>query len=134
MNVKDFRTGNVIEYFVDTDNLGWQTTTIDWQDLKRLEEQPLSFSKEHRYVRVTEELLLAFGFEFYKVLSHYRLIIDDVWYQIKINEKGEFIFSFTNLNYDETMYMPPKKIEFAHRLQNLMFELSNIELTLNNAV
>ena len=73
--------------------------------------------------------LYDLGFEFYEVLSHYRIVINDVWYQIKITEKGDFIFSFTNLNYDEVNHMPPKRISFVDELQNLFFFLSGSELT-----
>lgn len=40
MEAKELRIGNYLEYFIETDNLGWQPTKIDWQDLKRLSEQP----------------------------------------------------------------------------------------------
>ena len=49
--------------------------------------------------------------------------------KIKITEKGDFIFSFTNLNYDEVNHMPPKRISFVDELQNLFFFLSGSELT-----
>lgn len=78
-------------------------------------------------IPLIEEWLLKFGFEFYKPLSHYRLVYNDVWYQIN-HKDGVFMFSFVNLNYFESNYMPPKQIEYVHKLQNLFYELENKEL------
>jgi hypothetical protein len=80
-------------------------------------------------IELSIKWLFDLGFEFYEVLSHYRIVINDVWYQIKMTETEGFIFSFTNLNYDEVNHMPPKKISFVDELQNLFFFLSDFELT-----
>ena len=41
----ELRVGNTIEYFIETDNLGWQKTTVDWQDIKWCSEQNESFNE-----------------------------------------------------------------------------------------
>lgn len=80
-------------------------------------------------IELKEEYILKLGFEWYKPLSHYRKVIDDVWYQIRYDKDfNRFYFSFCNLNFDERVSMPPIKIRSVHHLQNLFFELSNIEL------
>ena len=81
-------------------------------------------------ISLTKEWLLRLGFEWYELLRHYRIVINDVWYQIKIDKDSGFIFSFINLNWDESQQMPPKIIKYVHKLQNLFFELSGKELIL----
>jgi len=82
-------------------------------------------------VELSEEILLKCPqFEFYERLKHYRFVLDDVWYQIKVYKDGLY-FSFTNLNYDEKNHMPPKKLKHLHRFQNLFAELTDVELEIN---
>lgn len=78
-------------------------------------------------IELTEQIILDLGFEYYKPLSHYRFVIDDVWFQIYNNEFG-FSFTFVNLNSDESKEMPRKIVRYIHELQNLMFALSKHEL------
>ena len=78
-------------------------------------------------IELTDQLILDLGFEFYKPLGHYRFVIEDVWYQIYKTEFG-FMFTFVNLNQDETKEMPRRRVRFIHELQNLMFALSKYEL------
>jgi hypothetical protein len=78
-------------------------------------------------IELTEQLILDLGFEFYKTLGHYRIVIDDVWFQIYKTNFG-FKFTFVNLNEDETKEMPRRTVTYIHELQNLMFVLSNQEL------
>jgi hypothetical protein len=121
MEATEFRIGNIIEYWIDTDNLGWQICRLDHQDLKRLSEQPDSFKHEHRFVELTEEILLKCGFD-------------------KLNNK----FMFDNLrwhiekpcNYDGFLFCEgfkvlTEKIKYLHQLQNLYFALTNEELEIN---
>jgi hypothetical protein len=86
---------------------------VDWDDVN--------------YLPLSVDLLLAFGFEWYEPLKHYRIVIDDIWYSMT----EDFKFSFVNLNYDETKEMPRKTIKYAHKLQNLFFEVSDVELEYN---
>lgn len=83
---------------------------------------------------LTEQWLLNLGFEYYKPLDHYRIVINDIWYSIKINHNllVGFWFTFVNLNWDETKEMPYKKVDYVHELQNLFFALTNKELTIIN--
>ena len=81
-------------------------------------------------IPITELGLIYLGFEYYEPLKHYRIVIDDIWYSVNINYLGlkGFFFSFVNLNADETESMPVKEVKYVHKLQNLFFELSGIEL------
>lgn len=81
-------------------------------------------------IPLTEDWLLKLGFEYYAPLSHYRIVINDIWYKVKITFDGQFLFSFINLNYDEVNHMPPKYIGTVHQLQNLYFSLTGEELIL----
>lgn len=55
----DLRSGNTIEYFISTDNLGWLPTVVDWQDIRLCHEQNEGFNLEHRKIPITEEYLLS---------------------------------------------------------------------------
>lgn len=87
--------------------------------------------RDFRPIPITEEWLLKLGFEYYKPLDHYKIVINDVWYSIKSKHNFDgFWFTFVNLNLDETKEMPYKKVEFVHQLQNLFFTLADQELTI----
>lgn len=124
MNLKELRVGNL----VDTGDFHLPK----YKGVYEVKDDWFKYACKFDPVKLNEEWLINLGFEFYEPLSHYRIVINDVWYQVKTNKEGHFIFSFINLNYDEINHMPPKIIEYVHRLQNLMFELSDIELTFNN--
>lgn len=130
--IKELRIGNLLMY---SDNSGiWEVSGIhefgvDCFDY--IEETYMEY-ENFEPIPLTEEWLINLGFEYYKVLSHYRIVLEDVWYQVKINEEGKFLFSFTNLNYDEANHMPPKFIKYVHQLQNLYFALAGNELPTAN--
>lgn len=83
-------------------------------------------------IPLTRTWLERLGFEFYKPLGHYRIVINDIWVQVNVNEiiKGDpaFVFTFTNLNYDEVQHMPKKVLKYVHKLQNLFYEIMDVEL------
>lgn len=76
--------------------------------------------------------LVRLGFELYKPLRHYRIVIDDIWIEVS-ERRGSFWFSFTNLKNDETQSMPSKRIKYVHRLQNLFFEVIDEELKIRKS-
>ena len=83
-------------------------------------------------ISLSIDWLERLGFEFYKPLGHYRIVINDIWVQVNVNEiiPGDpaFVFTFTNLNYDETEHMPWKVLKYVHKLQNLFYEIMDEEL------
>jgi hypothetical protein len=128
IQANELRIGNWVKYqFHD----GLKEVKICSNDFKMLDDKNLNKYKE-RYepIPLTEQELLNIGFEYYKPLGHYRIVIEDVWYSVHINYLGlkGFFFSFINLNADETESMPMKKVKYVHKLQNLFFELSSKEL------
>lgn len=133
MKANELRIGNYLNLLESED---------DFHEVQSFDEDCMSFKgyvswnyigfDEVLPIPLTEKWLLALGFEFYKVLSHYRKVIDDFWYQIKKTPDGQFLFSFTNLSYDEVNHMPPKLISEIHQLQNLFFALTGKELKIKD--
>lgn len=81
-------------------------------------------------IPLSEEILQKLGWEWYKPLAHWRYVVDDVWYQLY--DRGDyFSFTFCNLNADESQEMPRVNIKTVHKLQNLMYAIYGVELTLN---
>jgi len=132
MEATDFRIGNIIEYYIDTDNLGWQKCRLDHQDLKRLSEQPESFRSEHRLIPLTEEILLKCRFikmkdkdAYIYNLSEYRTL------QISNLTENPHCWLkdiFTTSNFEYVFISHPK---YVHQLQNLIHALTNEELIIN---
>jgi len=114
----ELRIGNYLEYYIPTDDLGWQTTQVDWQDIRLCQEQNESFNLENRPIPLTEEWLMKFGFN--SKFSGYR----------KVNLR------LVNFLETETIYHVffknslIKTIQYVHELQNVYFALTNTELTL----
>jgi hypothetical protein len=93
---------------------------------------PLEVGWQAKPIPLTEEWLVKFGFEYYKPLNHFRIVIDDIWYSIQSNYKklDGFWFTYVNLNVCEVNHMPFKEIKHIHQLQNLYFALTGEELTI----
>lgn len=138
MEAKELRIGNyltTIHNIHENDFILEVLSISNYLNYKRIIDgvMHLNYIGYFKPIPLNEEIIVNLGFEYYKLLSVYRLVIDDVWYRIKINQNGDFIFSFTSLNYDEVNHMPPKKMEFVHKLQNLVYELSGKELKYNKS-
>jgi hypothetical protein len=61
VSVSDLRIGNLMEYYIDADNLGWQIYSVDWEDIRLCKDKNESFNKDNRPIKITEELLLKIG-------------------------------------------------------------------------
>lgn len=109
----ELRIGNYLEYYNPTDDLGWQTTQADWQDIRLCHEQNESFNLENRPIPLTEEWLLKFGF------------YDRKFYL----DKG--FFFLTKGGEKEYLYQAHTKrfqVKYVHQLQTLYFALTGEEL------
>ena len=107
----ELRIGNYLEYYIPTDDLGWQTTQADWQDIRLCHEQNESFNLENRPIPLTEEWLLKFGFENEKE-NHFNIGWFSIW---KCND----------------MFLCDKNgviLKTVHQLQNLYFSIYQTEL------
>lgn len=118
MKLEDLRIGN---YVIQKGSNFIETVTLELLNRIDIILAPIP---------LTEEILLRLGFEYYEPLRHFRIVIDDVWYWVK-SVNGKFLFSLTNLNYDEKNHLPPLKIDFVHDLQNVFYCFEKTELTLN---
>ena len=109
----ELRIGNYLEYYNPTDDVGWQTTQADWQDIRLCHEQNESFNLENRPIPLTEEWLLKFG------------LSKENGYPYKFNKgylkirNGVFFFKYHDIEVD---------LPFVHQLQNLNFALTGVEL------
>lgn len=124
MEAQEFRIGNCIQYFIETDNLGWQ-------DLKWLSEQPESFTSQHRPIRLTEEILLKCGFEKKNHTWSDKSVSIGLFfkngYYVENSREG---FLFCQLHYSGQGWFF-KNTEYLHQLQNLYFALTGQELEIN---
>ena len=117
VSVTDLRIGNLMEYYIDTDNLGWQIFPIDWQDIRLCEEQNESFNKYNRPIAITEELLLKIG-------------------SIKLDFKDISSFNLhgTQINFINGLwidYATRVEIKGLHHLQNIFFFRNSEELQIS---
>ncbi len=119
IQANELRIGNLLNY--DTAEGDILTTTIDWQDLKWISEDPKGFNLVHTPISLTEEWLVKFGFQRFK--------------------KG---FIKNNICIAEyyggglTIFLSNEKFDFkvdlysVHQFQNLYFALTSEELTIKN--
>lgn len=110
----ELRIGNYVEYRIE-DELDdrkewWELSIIDSTDLQILEK---GIDSDYRPIELTEEILLKFAFEIlnpnyleYK-LKDGRILFD--------RKAKDFLLISSNINYG-------KKIKYAHKLQNYIFE------------
>jgi len=113
----DLRSGNTIEYFISTDDLGWRKTTVDWQDIRLCQEQNESFNLEHRKIRITKKVLLENNFKWsggFKKLKHNDLPI--IFVQHPNGKKDDLVCFFNGF------YLG--NIKFLNELENLCHSLT----------
>lgn len=57
IQANELRVGSILNYYIDEEN-EWIPTTLDWQDIKWISEDPKGFNEVHKPVELTEEVLL----------------------------------------------------------------------------
>ena len=122
LQAKDLRIGNVLHYTTAENDV--LETTIDWQDLKWISEDPKGFNLAHDPIPLSEDRLLELGFEIeiygnikYAYFGNNPITQDSM---IKLVNTGDCWFC-RNAHF---------KIEFVHQLQNLYHSLKGEELTI----
>lgn len=130
ISIHDLKCGNILYY--DTEE-GSLPTTIDWQDIKFLSEEPDEFNLRYHPIPLTEQWLAKFGFSDAEYKDGYTgkdfksgtTLMDFVLQ--KPGEKGKW-------NKTYTMDMPHHrflKLDFVHELQNLYYSIVEDMLSIN---
>lgn len=116
---QELRTRSRVEFYIGEEGCEWNETTVDWQDLKQLEEDPEWFNKYHRPIPITEERLKEAGFVFDGV----KYTLHDFIHVINcsITKEPEWGVCFGS---DSTIL----GISYYHQLQNIVFDLTGIEI------
>ena len=117
MKATELRIGNLIEYKIE-DKLDerkewWVVSKVDFQDLTWLDSNPED--ADFRPIKITEEWLLKFGFEYTKL------------YYIKYDD--DLIIYFDGVDFYFKRSSKSLTIKYVHQLQNLYFALTGEELT-----
>ncbi len=134
MEVKEFRIGNLAEFYLHAPISEWIEDTIHVGDLEAIVELP----EKHgfRPIPITEEWLIRFGFlndgvTFKISTSRIRLIL------FKINSANEYnnnCNEFTATVYQSKQSIEICRVKHVHQLQNLFFALTGEELTTHKAI
>ena len=116
IEVNELRCGNILHYITAEGDI--LTTTLDWQDIKWISEDPKGFNLVHSPIRLDGDNVIKLGFDFfhkhnlgYKGNSEYLTLSD--W------------FGCIDVFYCNNQI----EIYFVHELQNLYYSLTGIELT-----
>ena len=122
LTASELRIGNIVEYYIkdslDPRKAWWEINIIDADDIKYLSENP--DCKDYRALKITKELLLDFGIDFFW---------ETEYYYIEFTIKG-LLFQTTSEGFGCDICHDSILIKYAHQLQNLYFGLSNTELTI----
>lgn len=114
IKANELRVGNLLEYYIPTDNLGWLVETIDWQDIRECQEQNESFNSNNRGIKLNEQWLIDLGFEFND--------FDETYCKGRIRITKD-------LKVFVGLCLLPKK-NYVHEIQNIFFDIEGVELTL----
>ena len=114
--------GSVVEYNLgDKDFPNWSPTSLDWQDLKRLDENPGLFNCEHRGIKLTPEILTGWcGFE--KCINGYWCPLEYI--NVKLHDSGTY--SIYTSGGDTNL--ASKGVLALHQLQHLYSALTQTVL------
>jgi hypothetical protein len=110
---EELRIGNILNYTTSENDI--YKTTIDWQDLKWISEDPKGFNLVHHPIPLTEEWIIKLGLISNPYKDRYE--IGNICIECD-KTKG-----FTDLWIEK---MP--HIKYVHQLQNLYFALTGKEL------
>lgn len=131
LQAKDLRIGNVLHYTTAENDV--LETTIDWQDLKWISEDPKGFNLAHYPIPLSEDWLLELGFEsddndfFFFEIDEFR----ELHYVLQENKWGIYERTLEDVdNGDLGSFVSLNSKQYAHQLQNLYFALTNEELTI----
>ncbi len=127
----ELRPGNIIEYFIGEDGIGWDKHIVDWQDIRSCAENNEHFNACHRPAPLTKDFLVDIvGFKPHENGHSYILFDedgdeDDMFYFVLEYEGDEHsdIWYFEGLD-----NLPHIQIQHIHKLQNLFFYLREEEL------
>lgn len=120
-SIHDLKCGNILNH--DTAEGEILPTVIDWKDLKWLTEDPKGFNLVHSPIKLTNEMLLSFGFK--DEGTHLQLNLANNWcYEWFDNLLG---FSLCKRNKGLKLGI----IKYVHELQNLHYSFTGEMLSLS---
>lgn len=124
MDVKEFRTGNLLNYTTAEGDI--LPSALDWQDFKWLEENKKGFELVHDYIQLTEQWLLDFGFR-RQDFDHIYLFPKNDSFRLWGFRWDLQAWSF-NTKGDGWDDITTPRIQYVHQLQNLYYSLTGEEL------
>ena len=133
MNIQknELRIGNHLEYYIGEEGVEWDTTKLDWQDLRWCELDNETFNKSHRPIDLTVEMFLQSRFK--KDKKEY------FWIDLQTHRLGliptndGFIpayVQYPELSCEIEQIIHLKRIKYVHELENLYFVLQGEEINL----
>lgn len=125
ITINELRNGSLLNY--DTSEGDILPTTIDWQDLKWLDEDPKGFNLVHSPIRITEDFLEKMGFEGNIDIGFKKDVIELNF----ITTDDHFQFEYRPASSMRWFVLP---VKYIHHLQNLFFTLTQTELVVPSAV
>lgn len=125
IKANELRINNILNYTTAENDI--LQTTLDWQDIKWISEDPKGFNLVHEPIPLTEEWLLNFGFE--KSEELFRL--DKYWVEFRNFDSCGMMVLFGCFQFKK-IYITKSvdTIKYVHQLQNLYFALTGQELEL----
>ena len=131
MKASELRIGNCLQYYIGEDGCEWDTSKIDWQDLRWCDEKNKIFNHVHKGIPITEKILKDSGFspfdggDFFIENGDLAIVLrntSDDWYP-SILQRAE-------MSFEEDQIIFLNRIEYVHELQNLFFAITKQELNI----
>jgi hypothetical protein len=119
---EELRIGNILNYTTAENDI--LPTTIDWQDLKWISEDPKGFNLVQDPIPLTEEWLLKCKFNILGCESESYINDNYPHFIIDILDSGNFGIKLRFPN----GHLIDIEFEFLHNLQNIFFDLTGKEL------
>lgn len=140
IKANELRINNILNYTTAENDI--LPTTLGWQDIKWISEDPKGFNLVHYPIPLTEEWLLKFGFETEDAeidFMEYSIEYEDNSYIYTICNDGglnnadkyPFYINLKNCGSKYGWQVDSKiEIKYVHTLQNIHFALTGQELKL----
>ncbi|MCE2934408.1 MAG: hypothetical protein LW845_16495 [Flammeovirgaceae bacterium] len=118
-------TGTYLQYFIGEEGCEWDTTKLDWQDIKWCEEDNDNFNKVHKPIPLTTTHLVLNGFS-EDNNGHFSKNCQTHWLEIIPVKDGMYPvwIQLPEMSFEQETRVSLNRLQYFHEFQMFMLVLT----------
>lgn len=130
--LSDLSIGNLLQYFVNEEGIGWSPFRVDAEEILQLANNPRKYLSRNKPIPLSGQVLAQCGFEnshgsWWRILC-FTEYDTDVSFYITVNLRSFRCGVYPNTKTQGVPIAFPVKIKYLHQLQNFYFTINGKEL------